>query len=110
MSQTQTRKIRHRTYGRNRARKGAVSQHLSEGDGVYFLKLVLVVLLGTLWLKLAIPMEWNGIPIAAFPFGALVALVAIRLFEKNQYDRKIWFAVLIIVTILSYFVPAGIVI
>lgn len=110
MSQTQTRKPRHRTYARNRARGSSVSQHFSEGDGVYFLKLVVVVILGTLWLKLAIPMEWNGIPVAAFPFGALLALVAIRLFEKNQYDRKIWFAVLVIVTILSYFVPAGIVI
>lgn len=109
MSQTQTRKIRHRTYARNRKRS-AVSQHLTEGDGVYFLKLVVVVLLGTLWLKLAVPMEWSGIPVAAFPLGALLALVAIRLFEKNQYDRKIWFAVLVIVTILSYFIPAGIVI
>ncbi len=111
MSQTQTqyRKPRHRTYARNRGRNN-VGYHLSEGDGVYFLKLVTVVLLGTLWLKLAIPMEWNGIIVAAFPLGTLLALVAIRLFEKNQLDRKIWFAVLVIVTILSYFVPAGIVI
>lgn len=111
MSQTQTyRKPRHRTYARNRPRRSRVGSQLSEGDGIYFLKLVLVVLLGTLWLKFAIPMEWNGIPVTAFPLGALLALVAIRLFEKNEYDRKIWFAVLVIVTILSYFVPAGIVI
>ncbi len=30
--------------------------------------------------------------------------------EKDPYDRKIWFAVLVVVTIISYFVPAGIVI
>lgn len=110
MSQTQTvsRKARHRTYGRNRPKR-RVGQ-MSNSDGVFFLKLIIVVMLGTLWLKLATPMSWNGIPIGAFPLGALIALVAIRLFEKNIYDRKIWFAVLVMVTILSYFVPAGIVI
>jgi len=112
MSQTQTaaRKPRHRTYRRNRPKRQSVGQHLHEGDGVYFLKLVVVVLLGTLWIKFATPMSWNGIPLGAFPLGALIGFVGIRVFEKDRYDRKIWFAVLVIVTILSYFVPAGIVI
>jgi hypothetical protein len=83
---------------------------LAEADGVYFLKLVVVVLLSTLWLKFATPMSWNSVPLSAFPLGALIAVVGIRLFEKNAIDRKIWYAVLVIVTILSYFVPAGIVI
>jgi len=82
----------------------------AEPDSIYFLKLVAVVLLSTLWIKLATPLSWNGFPIAAFPLGALVVVVAIRLFEKNPFDRKIWFAVLLVVTIVSYFVPAGIVI
>ncbi len=109
MAQTQTRKARHRTYARNRPRRRTV-QHLAEGDGVYFLKLVVVVILGTLWLKFAVPMSWNGIPFGAFPLGALIALVGIKLFEKDPYDRKIWFAVLLVVMIISYFVPAGIVV
>ncbi len=83
---------------------------LAEADGVYFLKLVIVVLLSTLWLKFNDPVTWAGVPFGAFPLGALIALVGIRLLEKDVYDRKIWFAVLVIVTILSYFVPAGIVI
>jgi len=83
---------------------------LTEADGVYFLKLVVVVLLSTMWLKLATPLSWHGIPLAGFPIGAMVTLIAIRLYEKDPYDRKIWFAVLVMVTILSYFVPAGIVI
>jgi hypothetical protein len=106
-----TKKPRPRTYARNRAvvsRRGRLL--LSEPDGVYFFKLVLVVLLSTLWIKLATPLSWQGIPIAAFPLGALIVLVAIRLLEKNPLDRKIWFAVLLVVTIISYFVPAGIVI
>lgn len=100
---------RHRTYARNRPRR-RISQRVSEADGVYFLKLVVVVLLATLWLKFTTPLSWNGIPLAAFPLGALVALIGIKLLEKDQYDRKIWFAVLVVVMIISYFVPAGIVI
>jgi hypothetical protein len=110
MAQTQTKKPRHRTYARNRAGARKVSKRIAEADGVYFLKLVVVVLLSTLWLKLATPLNWHGIPVGGFPIGATVTLVAIKLLERDQYDRKIWFAVLIMVTILSYFVPAGIVI
>ncbi len=102
-------KQRHRTYARNRPRR-RISKHVSEADGVYFLKLVVVVLLATMWLKFTTPLSWHGIPLAAFPLGALVALVGIKLFEKDQYDRKIWFAVLVVVMIISYFVPAGIII
>ena len=110
MNQTQIRKPRHRTYAKNRPRSPKYSQRISEADGVYFLKLVVVVILSTLWLKLASPLNWHGIPIGGFPIGAAVTLVAIRLAEKDPYDRKIWFAVLVVVTIISYFVPAGIVI
>lgn len=109
MAQTKTKKPRHRTYAKNRPRS-RVAKRLQEGDGIYFLKLVMVVLLGTLWFKFASPLSWQGIPFAAFPFGALVGFICIKLLEKDQTDRKIWFAVLVMVTILSYFVPAGIVI
>ena len=107
--QKTTRKPRHRTYARNRAAT-AVKRQVVESDGTYFLKLIIVVILGTLWLKLAQPLTWQGIPFGGFPLGAALGLVGISLIEKNQTDRKIWYAVLIIVTIVSYFVPAGIVI
>lgn len=81
-----------------------------EADGTYFLKLVVVVILSTLWLKFVTPVSWNDIPLAAFPVGALIALVGIRLYERDVVDRKIWYAVIVVVTILSYFVPAGIVV
>lgn len=110
MAQSKTKKPRHRTYARNRPRLLTKSKQSVETDGVYFLKLIVVVLLSTIWLKFALPLTWQGIPLAAFPLGALIAAIGIKLFEKDRYDRKIWFAVLVVVTIISYFVPAGIVI
>jgi len=77
---------------------------------MYLLKLVIVVVLGTLWIKFKLPISWNGILFSSFPLGLVVGLASIRLLEKNAIDRKIWYAVLIIVAVISYFVPAGIVI
>jgi hypothetical protein len=101
---------RKRTYARNRATTvTALRDSVVESDSIYFLKLVIVVILGTLWIKLQQPVSWQGIPFGGFPLGGLIALVGIHSLEKNQFDRKIWYAVLIIVTIICYFVPAGIV-
>lgn len=104
------RKPRHRSHTRNRPAIAAVRKQAVESDGTYFLKLVIVVILGTLWLKLAQPLSWGGIPFGGFPIGTAIGLIGISLIEKNQTDRKIWYAVLVIVTIVSYFLPAGIVI
>lgn len=81
-----------------------------ESDSTYLLKLVVFVLLGTLWLKFSQPLIWHGVPINGFPFGLIIGLILVRQFEKHQSDRKIWYASLIVVTIICYFVPAGIVI
>lgn len=81
-----------------------------ESDGTYLLKLVSFVLLGTLWLKFQQPIFWLGMPFSGIPAGLLIGLLLVRKFEKHQEDRKIWYAILIVVTIVCYFVPAGIVI
>ena len=103
---------RPRTYARNRA--AAVSrsgrEKVFETDSTYFLKLVVFVLLGTLWLKFQQPVTWLGLPIGGIPAGSLIGLVLVSRFEKYQSDRKIWYAILLVVTIICYFVPAGIVI
>lgn len=81
-----------------------------ESDGTYLLKLVSFVLLGTLWLKFQQPIIWLDMPLTGIPVGLLIGLLLVNKFEKYQEDRKIWYAILIIVTIICYFVPAGIVI
>lgn len=74
------------------------------------MKLVAFTLLGTLWLKFGQPVVWVGVPFTGIPLGLLVGLLLVRKFEKYQSDRKIWYAILLVVTIICYFVPAGIVI
>lgn len=111
MARTKTKKHKERTYARNRATVSRRGRALvAEPDSTYFLKLVIVVILGTLWIKFAQPMTWGGVPFNGLPLGLILGLAGIRLFEKNPFDRKIWYAVLIVVGIISYFVPAGIVI
>jgi hypothetical protein len=99
-----------RTYARNRTTIRRRYFTPREGDGQYLLKLVLMVLLGTFWLKFAQPLAVAGMPLAGIPLGMLFGLLITRWFEKNQADRKIWYLVLVVITIICYFVPAGVLI
>jgi hypothetical protein len=85
-------------------------EKIFETDGTYLLKLVVFVLLGTFWLKFQQPVSWLGYMFQGIPIGLFVGLILVRRFVKYQSDRKIWYAILIVVTIISYFVPAGVVI
>lgn len=108
MTQTKTKKPRHRTYARNRALTAKLRTPIIESDGQYLLKLAVIIVLGAFWLKLSAPLNWNGFIIGGFPIGCIVGLVGIHLWEKNQLDRKIWYAILILVTIIGNFFPATI--
>lgn len=103
-------KHKQRTYARNRSISRRGYEKIFESDGEYLLKLVLVVLLGSFWLKFSAPVEWLGLTLTALPLGLLLGLLLISQFEKFQSNRKIWYAVLIMIGVISYFVPAGIVI
>ncbi len=105
-----SRRAKKRTYARNRIVSRRGNEKLFETDGQYFLKLVLVILLGTLWLKFGTPISILGVPTLGVPVGMLFGLLLVSKFEKYQYDRKIWYAMLVLVTIVSYFLPAGILI
>lgn len=103
-------KNKQRTYARNRVFSRRGNERIYESDGTYFLKLVVCVLLGTLWLKFNAPIAIGGLSFGGVPVGMLFGLVMVSKFEKFQYDRKIWYAILILVTIVSYFLPMGIIV
>ena len=97
---------RPRTYARNRSFSRRGYEKLFESDGEYFLKLVIVVVLGSFWVKFTDPIIWLGFRFYGVPVGLLLGLILITRFEKSQLDRKIWYAVLVIVTVLCFFAPA----
>ncbi len=80
-----------------------------ESDSAYFLKLVLFVVLGTFWLKFANPIQIGDFLVSGFPLGLVIGLIFAS-HDHFQVDRKIEYAILVIMTILTYFLPAGIII
>jgi len=87
-----------------------IRERVFESDSTYFFKLVVIVLLGTLWLKFSEPFMVAGFQFTAIPLGIIAGFLTVRAFEQHQLDRKIWYAVLLVVGVITYFVPAGIVI
>jgi hypothetical protein len=81
----------------------------TESDSTYFLKIVLYVVLGSLWIKFASPLDLGGVVLNGFPFGLILGLIFAS-HDHFQVDRKIEYALLVLMTILTYFLPAGIVI
>lgn len=71
-------------------------------DGLYILKLLLYVLLGTLWLKAS-----NGSSVSfGLPIGFIIGLVFTS-HEHFRLDRKIEYATLLVAMLFGYFAPYG---
>lgn len=83
-------------------------QKATESDSTYFLKLVLYVILGTFWLKFASPIQIGDFLVSGFPLGLVIGLIFAS-HDHFQVDRKIEYAILVVMTILTYFLPAGII-
>lgn len=79
-----------------------------EGDGAYFLKLVLYIVLGSFWLKFGTPLRIGDFLIYGVPIGLVIGLLFAS-HEHFQIDRKIEYAILVLMTIVTFFLPAGIV-
>lgn len=80
-----------------------------EADSTYFFKLVLYIILGSLWLKFSSPISVGAVQFNGFPIGLLFGIFFAS-HDHFQIDRKIEYAILIIMTILTFFLPAGLVI
>ena len=87
-----------------------IHERVFESDGIYFLKLVSIFLLGTFWIKFSEPVMIGGFQLAAIPVGVFLGFMLVRALEQHQSDRKIWYALLVVVGVISNFQAAGIVI
>ncbi len=67
-----------------------------EADSVYFLKILLYFILGTIWVR------HNGTTI--FPVG-LLAGILFTTHDHFRIDRKIEYAVLLVASLLAFFGP-----
>ncbi len=74
----------------------------AEMDGVYLLKLLLYVLLGSMWLKIS---NTNGLNIP-IPVGFIIGLIFTS-HEHFRIDRKIEYAALLVAMLFGYFAPYG---
>ncbi|MBL8159454.1 hypothetical protein JNJ66_03280 [Candidatus Saccharibacteria bacterium] len=94
---------------RNRSRNtSSVTAAVNQSDGAFLLKLVLYVILGSLWLRLAAPVEIGFVEIHSLPIG-LAAGLLFAAHDHFQIDRKIEYVVLIVIGIVTFYLPAGIV-
>jgi len=78
------------------------AESIDKLDGVYLFKLLLYVLLGSMWLKLSHGTDMN----APVPVGFVVGLL-FSTHEHFRIDRKIEYAVLLVAMLVGYFAPYG---
>ncbi len=76
-----------------------------EPDSMFFLKLTVFLILGSQWVYIERLPDWQ-IPI---PVGLVLGLV-FATHEHFQIDRKIEYAVLVVATFISFWLPIGLVI
>jgi hypothetical protein len=83
----------------------SVKRTSNETDSKYFLKLTVFLILGSQWVYIEQLPNWQ-IPI---PVGLILGLVFAS-HEHFQIDRKVEYAVLIVATFISFWLPIGLVI
>lgn len=84
------------------SKRSAARSSNKEYDGVYLLKLVLYLLLGSMWVKLSHGQHLS-IPL---PVGFVVGAI-FSSHEHFRIDRKIEYAVLLVAMLVGYFAPFG---
>lgn len=83
------------------------STRFVESDGAYFLKIVLYVILGSLWIKFAHPMQFGEFSLHGAPIGLVIGMIFAS-HDHFQVDRKIEYAILIFMVIITSFFPTWI--
>jgi uncharacterized transporter YbjL len=73
-----------------------------KSESVFFLKLVLYMIIGSLWLKVILP-SGSQIPL---PIGLIVGLLFAS-HEHFRIDRKLEYVVLLIAMFIGFWTPMG---
>lgn len=76
---------------------------LENTDGIYFLKLVMYLILGSFWIKIT---DGSTVQIP-IPIGLVLGLV-FAAHDKVQLDRKIGFAILLVAMLVGFWAPFGV--
>lgn len=71
-------------------------------DSTYFLKLVVLMIIGSLWIKASNGDSWQ-LPV---PIGLIIGL-AIVTHEHFKVDRKIEYAILLMAMLIGFWAPIG---
>ncbi len=71
-------------------------------DSIYFFKLVVVLILGSIWLKISNNQSWQ-LPL---PIGMVPGILVIRK-ERARGDRKIMYSVLLVAMLVGFWTPIG---
>jgi hypothetical protein len=74
-----------------------------EADSTYLLKLVMYLIIGSLWLKITHEETGGQIPI---PAGFIIGVLFVR-HEHFQIDRKVEYALLLIALLVGFWLPIG---
>lgn len=82
----------------------------SEKDSAYLFKIVLYIILGSLWIKFADPIQiTEAFSLNGLPLGLVIGLF----FASHDHfaiDRKIEYAILLVMTVASLYLPVGIIV
>lgn len=85
------------------SKKTAVRKTTNESDGAYFLKLVLFLIISSLWLRI----EFSDGTLLPLPLGAAIAVIY-AMHDHFQIDRKIELALILVGMFISFWLPIGI--
>ncbi len=86
-------------------KKKNIKKIQNEPDSAYFLKLVMYLIIGSQWVRFEHLPDWS-VPI---PAGLLIGLFYAS-HDHFQMDRKIEYALLLVATFVSFWLPLGLII
>lgn len=89
---------------KTKAKKRVVKKQVVETDGAYFLKLVMYLILSSVWVRVTTD---NGMSEMPLPFGAVIALM-FAAHDHFQMDRKIEYALILVGMFIAFWLPVGV--